>query len=286
MRFIVLSFFLFPFFIQAQNIVSNSEKEVIDVVKKMFDGMRQSDTIAVRAVFHKDARMQTSFIDRKTNKPRLSEGSLDGFLKALGAPHPEVWDEKIWSYETRIDGNLASVWTDFTFYLDDKMSHCGVNAFHLVNTSEGWKITQITDTRRWENCITTEEENIEQLLAAWHNAAAVADENTFFGTMTKDAIYIGTDASERWLRDELKAWSEKAFQKESAWAFKTIERQIHISEKNNMGWWNETLDTAMGLCRGSGVLEKTAQGWKIKQYHLSVTVPNDKLDAFKELVEE
>jgi len=35
----------------------------------------------------------------------------------------------------------------------------------------------------------------------------------------------------------------------------------------------------MGTCRGSGVLEKTSNGWKIKQYVLSVTIPNDDMQA-------
>ncbi|MBS9766494.1 MAG: nuclear transport factor 2 family protein [Flavobacteriaceae bacterium] len=42
-----------------------------------------------------------------------------------------------------------------------------------------------------------------------------------------------------------------------------------------MAWFDELLDTWMGICRGSGVLEKTAKGWKIRHYVLSVTVPNE-----------
>lgn len=286
MRIIVLCLILFPFLGKAQNIVSNTETEVINVVKKLFDGMRASDTVAVKSVFHKDARLQTSFINRKTQKPSLSSGTLENFVKALGSPHPEIWDEKIWSYRTQIDDNLASVWTEYTFYLGDKMSHCGVNAFQLVNTIDGWKILQLTDTRRWENCITNESDYLDQFVRDWHHAATVADEESFFGSMAEDGIYIGTDASERWLRDELRKWSEKAFQRDSAWDFKTKERQIHLSTNGEVAWWNETLDTWMGVCRGSGILEKTEQGWKIKQYHLSVTVPNDKIEDFKKLVEE
>jgi len=39
------------------------------------------------------------------------------------------------------------------------------------------------------------------------------------------------------------------------------------------------LDTQMKICRGSGVLVNTDQGWKIKQYVLSMTVPNDDVEA-------
>ena len=155
MRFIFLVLILIPLggFSQA-NSAHHKKAEVVKVVKMLFDGMRAADTSMVRSVFHEQARMQTSYVDRQTGKPRLSTGSLEKFLGALGAPHPEVWNEVIWSYEPKVDDNLASVWTEYTFYLDDKMSHCGVNAFQLVNTYQGWKIIQITDTRRWENCKT------------------------------------------------------------------------------------------------------------------------------------
>jgi hypothetical protein len=35
----------------------------------------------------------------------------------------------------------------------------------------------------------------------------------------------------------------------------------------------------MKICRGSGVLVKQGDDWKVKQYILSTMVPNDDLDA-------
>ncbi len=35
----------------------------------------------------------------------------------------------------------------------------------------------------------------------------------------------------------------------------------------------------MGTCRGSGVLEKKENSWKIKHYVLSVAIPNDDVQA-------
>ena len=34
----------------------------------------------------------------------------------------------------------------------------------------------------------------------------------------------------------------------------------------------------MKICRGSGVIQKTKDGWKIKHYVLSMTVPNENVD--------
>ena len=102
--------------------------------------------------------------------------------------------------------------------------------------------------------------------------------------MTKNAIYIGTDASERWLRDELKTWSAEYFARESAWSFTPKERHIYFSKEGSTAWWEELLDTGMGLCRGSGVAALKNGVWKIVHYHLSLTLPNDKLDSFLELI--
>ncbi len=125
------------------------------------------------------------------------------------------------------------------------------------------------------------EKKINLMLDAWHNAAATADEDIFFGSMTENCIYLGTDKTERWKRDELKKWSEKYFQRDKAWAFTSIERQIRIGKKGNYAWFNETLNTQMGVCRGSGVLVKDKKkGWLLEQYNLAVLIDNDKMQDF------
>ncbi|HYJ79808.1 MAG TPA: hypothetical protein VEW03_09420 [Longimicrobiaceae bacterium] len=78
--------------------------------------------------------------------------SVDAFVRAVGTPHTETWDERISGLEVRIDGPLATAWMNYTFYLDGRLSHCGVNAFQLARTPTGWKTIQITDTRRREGC--------------------------------------------------------------------------------------------------------------------------------------
>lgn len=264
------------------------EMEVKTVIQSMFDGMRAGDSSMVARAFLRHASMQSVLYDQNGDM-QLKAGNLDRFLNAIGTPHDEVWDEKIWSYDIRVDEPLATVWTDYTFYKGDQQSHCGTNAFDLVKTKEGWKISQIIDTRRKENCITeadAAEESLSKMIDGWHKAAAVADEDAFFGAMTKDGIYIGTDPSERWLRDELREWAGFAFERESAWDFKVKERQMYMGEDRKMAWWDETLDTWMGICRGSGVAILTAAGWKIKHYHLSVTVLNDKIEEFKKINKE
>lgn len=127
------------------------------------------------------------------------------------------------------------------------------------------------------------EQEIHNLIDNWHHAAAVADEETFFGSMTEGARYIGTDENENWAREELKEWSKAFFDRDSAWDFKKKTRNVYLYTDGEIGWFDETLDTWMGVCRGSGVVVLTDEGWKIKHYVLSVAVPNDKIDAYLEI---
>jgi hypothetical protein len=117
--------------------------------------------------------------------------------------------------------------------------------------------------------------NINLLLNNWHKAAADANYEAYFGKMDSIAVFIGTDATENWTKTQFAAFSKPYFNKGKAWSFKAIERNIYLSKNKNFVWFDELLDTWMGTCRGSGVLEKINNSWKIKQYVLSVSIPND-----------
>lgn len=127
---------------------------------------------------------------------------------------------------------------------------------------------------------------VNEFLNNWHLAAADADADAFFDAMAEDGIYIGTDSHERWTKAEFIAFAKPYFDRGRAWDFKARDRSIHVSETGDLVWFSELLDTWMGVCRGSGVLQRTSDGWKIRQYHLSVTVPNEVIQDFIKLVQE
>lgn len=131
----------------------------------------------------------------------------------------------------------------------------------------------------------TAKDQINTLMNNWHKAAATADAELFFGSMTADAHYLGTDETEDWTRDEMQIWAKEIFKRDSAWDFKTKERHIYLYDDQKLGWFDETLDTWMGVCRGSGVVVLTDDGWKIKHYVLSVVVPNDVIDDYLILID-
>jgi hypothetical protein len=134
----------------AQKAPSDAEA-VKQTVTAFFDGMRRGDSTAVRrtlapaAVFH-------GFGGKPGQPATLEIESINGFLKAVGTPHPAIWDERVQFERVLIDANLASVWAPYEFYLGSKFSHCGYDSFQLVKLADGWKIAHIIDTRRKEKC--------------------------------------------------------------------------------------------------------------------------------------
>jgi ketosteroid isomerase-like protein len=131
-----------------------------------------------------------------------------------------------------------------------------------------------------------QQKQINEFIDAWHLAAAKADANTFFSSMDDNAVYIGTASEERWTKTQFVTFARPYFDAGKAWDFKPYDRDLHVTSNGQYAWFSELLTTWMGVCRGSGVLHKTKDGWKIDQYHLSVTVPNEIIKDFITLVDQ
>ena len=127
-----------------------------------------------------------------------------------------------------------------------------------------------------------EKDEITKMLDAWHLAATNADQKAYFNGIAEDGIYIGTDATEIWTKQEFFEWSKPYFDKGKVWSFTAIQRNIYLSKDNTYSWFDELLQFTGGVFRGSGVLIKINEEWKLRHYVLSLPVPNEK---FKEVME-
>lgn len=136
------------------------------------------------------------------------------------------------------------------------------------------------------NAQNTEKQKINEVLDSWHLAAANADFDAYFGKMTKDAVFIGTDAMENWQNEDFRTFSKPYFDKGKAWSFTAVQRNIYLNEDRSFAWFDELLDTQMKICRGSGVLKKVNGQWKIAHYVLSIAVPNENVDELIQIKEK
>jgi hypothetical protein len=134
----------------AQTTAPPDEREaVLAVVQRLWDGMKARDTALVRSVF--DASASLTRISTRGGDARVHVTPVSAFIEAL-AKATEAWNERMYTPEVRIDGPLATVWTEYDFHLGTQFSHCGVDAFQLLKTSAGWKIVALSDTARREGC--------------------------------------------------------------------------------------------------------------------------------------
>lgn len=118
-------------------------------------------------------------------------------------------------------------------------------------------------------------QQVNAFVDEWHDDAAHA-RLAYFDKIASDGVYIGTDKTELWRRDEFKTWAKKFFERKSAWAFKAVRRNVYLSADKSLIWFDELLDTPnMGPCMASGVIRKTAAGFEIVHYQLSMAVPNE-----------
>ena len=122
---------------------------VLAVVKGLFNGMRTRDTALMRRSFAPGTVLGGV---PEAGKP-VEYLPAEGFIASIAkAPAAMLLDERIYDPEIRIDGGLATVWTFYAFFLGERLSHCGVDAFQLARTSEGWKIIALADSRQTTGC--------------------------------------------------------------------------------------------------------------------------------------
>lgn len=130
---------------------SNEEAAVTETVNKMFKAMYTNDTTLFKSVFTNKVTM-VRVLRNKEGKPVLQQSEGIGpFVKGIAKPHPDgPLTEEMWNVKVQVDGDLAQFWCDYAFYIGNRYSHCGVDAFQLHKTADGWKIFHLADTFRKE----------------------------------------------------------------------------------------------------------------------------------------
>lgn len=117
---------------------------------------------------------------------------------------------------------------------------------------------------------------VGRVLDSLHRAASQADGELYFSLFVEDAVFLGTDISERWSIEEFKAFAEPYFSQGRGWTYDVKQRFVGIAADGATAWFDEVLSNdSYGTCRGTGVLVATSAGWRISQYSLSIPIPNE-----------
>jgi len=124
-----------------------------------------------------------------------------------------------------------------------------------------------------------------RVLDDFHDAAGRADEERYFAHMADDCVFLGTDETERWDKAAFREYAHPHFAAGRAWTLHATRRAITIGPGGNIVWFDEDLESeSLGPTRGSGVLVRGADGMRITQYNLALTVPNDRFPEVRDLL--
>lgn len=125
--------------------------EALAVVQRLFDAMRTKDSLAVAATFDTSGSL-LGHVQRDGAEFVSRTSGVEFARRIAGIPEGTEIEERIWNAETRVDGNLATVWTPYALLINGVVSHCGVDAVMLMRFADGWKIVALADTRQTEGC--------------------------------------------------------------------------------------------------------------------------------------
>ena len=246
------------------------------LTRGFYAALNKGDSIGIANYFHSNCRIKHVGIDN------VWDLSLGEFLAISPKFKSDYYSEEIIKLEVHTFGTgLSYVDIYFDFYMEGSYSHSGLDHFCWTFRNGEMRIESVYSTDFKENL--PEEENavfMDSLMNKWHTDVAIFDFDNYFGFMAKDFIFLGTDPNERWSKLEFKNYCKPHFDRKSTWDFKTNWRNWYFSEDHKTAWFEESLDTQMEECRGSGVLIKENGSWKIAHYNLAVVIENEKMKKF------
>lgn len=133
---------------------TQDEKDALAVINKMFTEMANHNPPAIAELYTKEANL-AAIIKTKEGKTVVRAFTGEAFSKNFAEKRGEI-KEDMYAPKVEVDGDFAMVWGRYVFFIDSKISHCGVNAFHLVKTETGWKIANASSTIDSTSCTETE----------------------------------------------------------------------------------------------------------------------------------
>ncbi len=126
---------------------------------------------------------------------------------------------------------------------------------------------------------------IADMLDDVHAAAAAADSERYFSHFSERAVFLGTDPTERWPLAEFRAWAAPYFERGSAWTYRAVERHVDVAPGGEVGWFDEVVrNETYGDLRGTGVVVLEGGEWRLAQYNLTFTIPNEDAKAVLDLI--
>lgn len=270
MRFLVIFLVFSSAFVKAGDLEQKTHE--------FYASLNKGDSLEVASYFHTQCRV------KHIGEADVWDLSLTEFLGVCTKFKSDYYSEEISQIEVRqFESGLAYVDVYFDFYVEGSYTHSGIDHFCWSNREGELKIESVYSSNFKEAPLKLTAALMDEFMNKWHNDVAVFDYEAYFGFMSNEFIFLGTDPSERWTKETFATFCKPYFERKSTWDFKTNWRNWYFSKDKETAWFEESLDTQMDECRGSGVLVKENGKWKIAHYNLTVLIENEKMKKFLKL---
>lgn len=132
--------------VNAQN--QQEEKLVLKLTEDFFAALEKQDTTAFRNMFVDNGYLYA--VREMTDSVMVRSQRPDKFRFRPG----QILKERMRNASTsvKIDGRISMVWAPYDLWINDTFSHCGVDVFTWMKTSQGWKIASIAYTMETKGC--------------------------------------------------------------------------------------------------------------------------------------
>jgi len=107
---------------------------ILAITDEFFDALKHRDNDRIMALFH-DGAYGASLRWDAEGKPILRHGP-----EAALPAGEDIWTERYWDPTVLVEGNIATIWTPYDFYVNDRFNHCGIDVFSFFKIDDEWKI--------------------------------------------------------------------------------------------------------------------------------------------------
>ncbi len=129
--------------------------------------------------------------------------------------------------------------------------------------------------------------DVDAVLDEFHAAAAAADEERYFAVLSPSFVFLGTAPGERWEGSAWRDFVHSYFSKGKGWEYAPSQRSVVVSPDGLAAWFDESLEnSSYGTCRGTGVLRREGDTWRLTQYNLCIPVPDELVPELRARIAE
>ena len=132
----------------SQERLSGDNAEIQHIVDQFFVALETQDTSLFNTMLYKNAQV---WVVRKKDGKLMN--TVSTFGKDLWSLNPKyIIREKALGYDIKIHNEIATAWVPYDIYINDKLIHCGIDAFTFLKSEDGWKIVNCSYSAEPDGC--------------------------------------------------------------------------------------------------------------------------------------